>query len=326
MSTVRNQRILVTGGLGTLGRAVTPVLLRSGYQVRLLDIRTADDLPNGTEIFVGDLRNATDVERAMSGVTGVIHAAAWHGMHLRDHPEGDFWDLNVQGTYHVYRAAARSEVRAIVFSSSMGVYGSSREPRNGGPATRVTEALPLRPTDIYGLSKVIGEEMSTAYASMAGVAGASLRYGMFVPEPFHHRGIRFLYGGVEPSDVAQANLVTMQRLLATGGHLGSFNIFSELPFDESDGQILRTDPRAAIARHWPDGPGLMDAANVAPWSGISEIYDIARVRDVLGFKPHYGFTEYLEALRRGQDRFERIPQTSPRSGKGEGGSDDGASR
>lgn len=293
--------ILVTGAAGTLGRAVAPALIEAGYLVRLLDIRPVDNVPAGTEMIVGDLREAGDVRSAMAGVVGVIHAAAWHGMHLRDHPRDDFWDLNVRGTYHVYEAAAAAGVRAVVFSSTMGVYGESRRPSEGGPPTRISEDLPRRPGEIYGLSKVIGEEMSEAYARMSGIAGASLRYGMFVPEPFDHAGIRFLYGGVEAGDVARVNLTALQRLLTDGGHLGAFNVFSPLPFDLHDGQTLRTDPLAAIGRHWPDGPALLEAAGVAPWGPINEIYEIERADAVLGFRPRYGFAQYVEALRAGRD-------------------------
>jgi nucleoside-diphosphate-sugar epimerase len=304
------------------------VLLEAGYRVRLFDVRAPDealrslipdldggapnDIPLGAEVVVGDLRRSQDVEAAMPGVTGVLHTAAWHGMHLREHPEQDFWDLNVEGTYNVYRAAARSGVKAVVFSSSTGAYGSSRAAKEGGPAVRTDETLPLRPTDIYGLSKVLGENMSLGYESWAGIAGASLRYGMFVPQPLDHRGIRFLYGGIEPVDVARANLVTMERLLQSGSHLGAFNIVSELPFDEADGVLLRTDPLAAIARHWPDGPALLAAAGVAPWSGIHELTIVDRAREVLGFRPSFGFSDYLDVLRGNRAPPGMATATSPR--------------
>lgn len=206
--------ILVTGGAGTLGRAVTPALIDANFDVRLMDIRPSDEVPKGVETVIGDLRVAGDVVAAMRGVAGVIHAAAWHGMHLREHSHDEFWDLNVRGTYHVYEAAAAAGVRAIVFSSTMGVDGASGRPSDRGPAIHVTEDMPLLPDDIYGLSKVIGEEISETYSRMAGIAGIALRYGMFVPEPFDHAGIRFLYGGVDARDVARANVVALQRLLA----------------------------------------------------------------------------------------------------------------
>ncbi len=293
--------ILVTGGAGTLGRAITAPLIEAGFGVRLLDILTVETVPAGAESVVGDLRQPADVRSAMVGVTGVVHAAAWHGMHLRDYPRDEFWDLNVRGTYHVYEAAAAAEVRAVVFSSTMGVYGESRATVDHGPAIRITEDLPRRPTDIYGLSKAIGEDMSEAYARMSGIAGISLRYGMFVPEPFHHAGIRFLYGGVDASDVARANVEALRRLLETGGHLGAMNVFSRLPFGPDDGIGLREDPMRVIEHHWPDAPRLLKAAGTKPWGPINEVYDIDRSASVLGFTPQFGFPEYLDALRAGRE-------------------------
>ena len=151
--------ILVTGGAGTLGRSVAPVLLEAGYAVRLLDVRAIEDAPTGAETLIGDVRDPADVRSAMAGVTGEIHAAAWHGIHLGDHARDEFWDLNVRGTYHVYEAAAAAGVRAVVLSSTMAVYGDSRRPADGGPAKWIGEDLPRRPSEIYGVSKVISEDL-----------------------------------------------------------------------------------------------------------------------------------------------------------------------
>jgi nucleoside-diphosphate-sugar epimerase len=124
---------------------------------------------------------------------------------------------------------------------------------------------------------------------------------MFVPEPFDHAGIRFLYGGVDARDVARANVIALQRLLRNGGHLGAFNVFSQLPFDAADGHALRADPVTAIRRHWPDGPALLEARGVAPWGPIDQVYEIARAEAILGFRPQHGFEQYLDALRSGRD-------------------------
>lgn len=299
--------ILVTGGAGSLGRAIVAPLIQAGYRVRLLDIAPVAAAPDGAESVVGDLRKPADVQSAMAGATGVIHAAALHGIHLREHPRDEFWDLNVRGTYHVYEAAAAARARAVVLSSTMGVYGESRAPAPDGPATRITEDLPRRPGDIYGLSKVIAEDMSEAYARMSSIAGASLRYGMFVPEPFNHAGIRFLYGGVDVRDVARANVVTLDRLLEGGGYLGAFNVFSELPFDADDGPALRREPLRAIERHWTDAPGLLEAADIKVWGPINEVYDSGRAARDLAFRPRFGFHQYLEALRAGRETLEADP-------------------
>jgi UDP-glucose 4-epimerase len=292
--------VLVTGGAGTLGGALVGPLLERGYRVRSVDIRPVTGLPADVETAVVDLRDPAAVVAAMDGVGAAIHGAAWHGMHLRDHPARDFWELNVDGTFNVYEAALAAGVRAVVLCSTMGVYGESRRPQPDGPAVRVTEDLPLQPGDIYGASKVIAEELS-AYYARRGIAGACMRFGMFVPEPFLHAGIRFLYGGVDERDVADAVVRALELALSRGGHLGAFNVESALPFDEADGKALRDDPLAVIARHWPAGPGLLERAGVKPWGPVNEVYDITRAREELGWQPAFGFAAFLEALEAGRD-------------------------
>jgi len=292
--------ILVTGAAGTLGRAVIPALLGAGFAVRAGDVRPIE-VPAGVESIELDVRDASAVERATRGVAGMLHAAAWHGIHLGEHPPADFWELNATGTFKVLQAALGNGVRAAVLSSTMGVYGESRQAAEDGPSVRIHEDLPLRPGDVYGASKVVAEELSR-YFARRGVSGVSLRYGMFVPEPFLHAGIRFLYGGVDERDVAAANILALRRLLdgPPGTHLGAFNIESALPWDEADGRPLRADPSTVIARHWPDAPALLDRAGTQPWGPIHEWYDIRRAAEVLGWRPHFGFTEFMAALREGR--------------------------
>ena len=200
--------------------------------MRSVDVRPIEGLPAEIETATVDIRDPAAVEAAMDGVGAVIHGAAWHGIHLRDHPARDFWELNVDATFNVYESALAAGARAVVLCSTMGVYGESRRPAPDGPATRIREDLPLRPGDIYGASKVAAEDLS-AYYARRGIAGACMRFGMFVPEPFLHAGIRFLYGGVDERDVAAAVVRALELALERGGHLGAFNVESALPFDES---------------------------------------------------------------------------------------------
>ncbi len=296
--------VLVTGAAGTLGRAVLPALLEAGFAVRAGDLRPLGDASDGVEVVELDVRDAGAVARAMDGVTAVLHGAAWHGIHLRDHPPADFWELNATGTFNVLQAALDAGVRAAVLSSTMGVYGESRKAPDGGPAVRIHEDLPLLPGDVYGASKVVAEELSR-YFARRGLAGACLRYGMFVPEPFHHAGIRFLYGGVAERDVAVANVFALRRLLdgPADAHLGAFNVESAVPWDDAEGRRLREDPMAVVGRYWPDAPGLLERAGVEPWGPINEWYDIGRAADVLGWRPRWGFAEYLAALREGRQEL-----------------------
>lgn len=296
------ETVLITGGAGTLGRATSALLLARGDRVTVLDLVSGEERP-GVAWVQGDVRRPDDIRGAMESVDAVVHAAAWHGIHMRDHSPADFWELNVDGTFQVFRAAVDAGIQRVVVASTMGVYGASRALPPGGGAVRLHEGLPVKPVNVYELSKVITEEIAASYDRQepAGVRSVALRFGMFVPEPFLHSGIRFLYGGVDERDVASAVVAALDVIrTSVPGGFAAYDIFSALPYDESDARSLRSDPDAVIARHWPDAPALMERAGVKPWGPINEWYDISRAREGLGWTPRYGFTEFLAALREGR--------------------------
>ena len=293
--------ILVTGAAGTLGRALIPELLSRGDDVRALDIREVP-LPAAPKLQAirADLRKRDAIRRAADGVEAIVHAAAWHGMHLADHPPADFWTLNVDATFNVYEAAEEHGVRSVALASTMGVYGASRAAGADGSAVRLHEGLPLRPVNVYELSKVVAEEVAASYdRHPSPIRTVALRFGMFVPQPFLHAGIRFLYGGVDERDVASAVIAALDRA-ARGEPFAAVNVMSALPYEEEDAKVLRDDPMAVVARHWPDAPALMSAAGVKPWGPVGEWYDITHAREVLGWSPRFGFSEFIDALREGR--------------------------
>jgi nucleoside-diphosphate-sugar epimerase len=293
---VASDLVLITGAGGNLGAALTPELRRAGYRVRLLDVRRLDS-SEGVEAMVGDVRRPHDLRRAVEGVGWVVHGAAWHGIHLEKHPPRDFWELNVDGTFNVYDAALQAGVQGIVFSSTMGVYGASDRPKPGEPAVRVHEQLPLQPTDIYGLSKVACEELARLWARTEKMRTIAVRFGMFVPETFTRYGVRLLYGGVDPRDVATSVLASLRVLERRATWFDVFNIESAVPFTADDASVLPHDPMSVIARHWPQARGLLAASGAELWGGIQHFYDISHAADSLGWRPQFNFGEFLEALR-----------------------------
>ncbi len=253
----------------------------------------------GIEIVQGDIREPATVRDALDAVDWVVHAAAWHGIHLRDRSSQDFWSLNVEATFRLYETAAQAGVRGVVFSSTMGVYGESRRPAEGSGAVFVTEDLSLLPNDVYGLSKVLGEEMGAYYDRAGGVQGLALRFGMFVPEPFLRYGIRLLYGGVDERDVGSAVVAGLRRLELGRGPFTAYNIECALPFREEDAVELRTDPMAVISRYWPDAPELLVREGAELWGPINEVFDSLKARRELRWQPLYNFDQFVEALRSG---------------------------
>ncbi|MFG1791021.1 SDR family oxidoreductase [Nocardia sp. NPDC049149] len=95
--------ILVTGGTGTLGKQVVPLLVNAGAKVRLLS-RNTHESADGIDYVTGDLLKGDGVAAAVDGAELVLHLAGG--------PKGD--DV---ATGHLADAAARAGVRHLVYIS-----------------------------------------------------------------------------------------------------------------------------------------------------------------------------------------------------------------
>lgn len=299
-------RVLVTGAGGTLGTALAPMLAEAGHRPILFDVRPIDS-PH--EVRVGDVRRFDDVRRAMDGADLVVHTAAIHGIHLRDHSVEEFHELNVTGTLNTWEAAAQVGVKGLVFSSTMGVYGESGTPRDEEAVVALHEEVPLRPGDIYGYTKVAGEEMCRLYGRQHGIPSVALRYGMFVPEPFFRYGIRLLYGGVDTEDVARAVMASLDALARGAVRWDAFNVESAVPFSEDDGPQLRRDPLAVIDRYHPGAADLLRERGIRRLKPIVSYYPMQRIAERLGFRPACNFEQWLDELRARPD--EQAPESGP---------------
>jgi uncharacterized protein YbjT (DUF2867 family) len=95
--------ILVTGGTGTLGRLVTPLLREAGHTVRVLS-RRPHEPGDGIAYVAGDLLKDEGIEPAVDGI-GIV-------LHLAGGPKGDD-----EATANLVRAASRAGVRHLVYIS-----------------------------------------------------------------------------------------------------------------------------------------------------------------------------------------------------------------
>jgi len=151
------QRVLVTGGAGTIGAAVVRRLLRDpAYEVRVSDQRPAPQwMREGCEVHEGDLRDPDQARRAVEGCSHVIHLAAIVG------GIGNFHKLPLTLT-EVNGALYNAVVRAAVEASSLQrfVYVSSSMVFEQATEYPTTEdhiwTCPV-PRSAYGFSKLQGE-------------------------------------------------------------------------------------------------------------------------------------------------------------------------
>jgi UDP-glucose 4-epimerase len=149
-------RVLVTGGAGTIGAAVVRRLLRDpDFEVRVSDQREAPMwMREGCEVHRGDLRTLDEARKAVRGCTHVIHLAAIVGgianFHKLPHT---LTEVNNALYNAVFRAALDEDVERFTYVSSSMVFENATQ-----YPTR-EDYLPQCPvpTSAYGFSKLTGE-------------------------------------------------------------------------------------------------------------------------------------------------------------------------
>ena len=167
-------KILVTGGAGYIGGTVTKLLLERGHAVVVYDNlchARRSMVPAGATFIEGDVADSKRLEEIFAGdsFAGVMHFAALieAGDSMRK-PETYFRN-NTAATLGLLQAMINKNLNKLVFSSTAAVYG---EP----VSTPILEDAALAPTNPYGESKLLVEQMLSWIHRIHGLRFASLRY------------------------------------------------------------------------------------------------------------------------------------------------------
>ena len=162
-----NEVVLITGSSGRVGRTVVAELQRRGHAARGFDFAPSPTLP---ATVIGNLGDRAALDRAMSGVSCLIHLAATPD-------DADFFSEllpnNIVGLYHVMESARVAGVRRIVLASSGQV--NTRQQRHGPFPIR--EDQPVSPKYWYAATKMFMEAIGFSYAEMHGISVIVTRLG-----------------------------------------------------------------------------------------------------------------------------------------------------
>ncbi|MDY0061286.1 MAG: NAD-dependent epimerase/dehydratase family protein [Myxococcota bacterium] len=168
-----SKRILVTGALGQIGTVLTLELRRRYGDDRVVASDKRSQVPPelvGGPFVPLDVLDRPALEEAIrdQDIGTVYHLAALLSAVGEQHPQL-CWRVNVDGLYNVLEIARQHDLR-LFCPSSIAVFGPET-PREQTPQETI-----LRPTSMYGVTKVTGERLCEYYATRYGVDVRGIRY------------------------------------------------------------------------------------------------------------------------------------------------------
>ena len=171
----RIERILITGACGQIGTELTAAL-RNRYgaeNVVASDIRPPSD-PSMAEAGPFEscdvtVREEIDEVVAKYKIDTIFHMAAILSAVGEKHPLR-CWDINMNGTINILQTAIERKLFRVIIPSSIAAFGPDT-PRDNTPNDTI-----LRPTTMYGVTKVCGERLCDYYVQRFGIDVRGLRY------------------------------------------------------------------------------------------------------------------------------------------------------
>jgi UDP-glucose 4-epimerase len=149
-----SQRILVTGGAGFIGGHIVDLLLKSGYQVVILDNLATGSRSNvnpAAKFIHGDVRNPDDLVPIFAqGIDAVMHIAGQASIRLSFQDPAADLNTNTLGTINVLQKCVAHRVPRLLFASSMTIYGDPT-------VVPTPESTPAVPISNYAITKYAAE-------------------------------------------------------------------------------------------------------------------------------------------------------------------------
>jgi nucleoside-diphosphate-sugar epimerase len=166
---------LLTGAAGGIGQAFFRAT-RDRYSFRLADrvviaAETLEEDEQQHEAIQLDLVELGACEQVCEQIDTVVHLAA------DANPAAPFYesllDNNIKATYNIFRAAKDQGCRRVIFASSAWVMGGY------APDVQLAPKAPLRPVNLYGVSKCFGEAVVAYFAQAEGLSSIVVRIGAY---------------------------------------------------------------------------------------------------------------------------------------------------
>lgn len=304
------KKILITGADGFIGSHLTELLVREGYQVKVLsqynsfnywgwleDIDCRDKI----EVLNGDVRDPHYCKHITRDVDTIFHLAALIAIPYSYIAPDSYVDTNIKGTLNICQAALENGVSRVVHTSTSEVYGTACY-------VPIDEKHPLQAQSPYSASKIGADAMAMSFYN-------AFNLPLTIARPFNTYGPRQSARAVIPTIISQIASGQKQIRLGDVTPTRDFNYvadtcrgFLELALcDKAIGETVNIGSNFEISvgdtlnlireLMASDVEFLTDEQRLRP--GKSEVFrlwcDNTKIRELTGFTPSYDIRTGLQA-------------------------------
>lgn len=170
------KKYVVTGGAGFIGSALVRSLLQRGDgEVAVIDnlltgnLRNLEEVAERVTLHRADIRDYAAIAAPIAGADTVFHLAAIPSVPRSINDPVPSHEVNIDGTFQVFRAAAEGKVRRVVYAASSSAYGDTE-------TLPKTETMLPKPISPYAVQKLLGEYYASVFHSCFGLETVSLRF------------------------------------------------------------------------------------------------------------------------------------------------------
>jgi UDP-N-acetylglucosamine/UDP-N-acetyl-alpha-D-glucosaminouronate 4-epimerase len=170
------KKYVVTGGAGFIGSAlVRGLIARGDGEIHVIDNfltgskRNLAEVESKMELHSADIRNYDRILPIIRGADVVFHLAAIPSVPRSISDPAPSHEVNIDGTFNVYRAAAEGRVGRVVYAASSSAYGDTE-------VLPKTETMQANPKSPYAAQKLMGEYYGSVFSSCFDLETVSLRF------------------------------------------------------------------------------------------------------------------------------------------------------
>jgi nucleoside-diphosphate-sugar epimerase len=285
------RHILVTGGTGYLGSALVPELAKH-HPVRVFCQMNFGnpiaDTPN-VEFIDGDIRDGSAMEKALVGITDVVHLAGIVTSELVDMNPAFALEVNVGATRQLCSLAVSADVKRFIYASSSSIYGYSDRDK--------TEDMHPNPNDHYAQTKLDAERIVMGFASqmivgairMATLMGPSPRMrldtivNVFSKQAWYDTGITVWGGDQYRSNVHVDDAVRAYLMLLVSDP----TLVQGMAYNVNQASLSARDIAMEVSNAFTDFTGTFPAIDIDKTKSDHRSYrlDAALIGRALGWKP-----------------------------------------